>query len=121
MVDLSVRPLYLTCSACGYGARVLTAVPACPMCRATAWVVDTRKYGEKELRMPWNDEMREDIEEELTWDPKVDAKSIAVSVDDGHVTLSGTVGSAGEKREAKKVAEGVFGVVAVNDELQVDA
>lgn len=70
--------------------------------------------------MPWNDEMREDVEEELAWDPNVDAKSIAVSAVDGHVTLRGTVGSVREKLEAQKVAAAVFGVVAVKDELQVD-
>jgi osmotically-inducible protein OsmY len=69
--------------------------------------------------MPWNDEVRADVEEELAWDPKVDANTIAVSAADGHITLRGTVGSLREKLEAQKVAARIFGVVAVNNELRV--
>jgi osmotically-inducible protein OsmY len=73
----------------------------------------------KETAMPWNDEVRADVEEALAWDAKLADDTIAVSVDDGHVTLRGTVGSMREKLEAKNVAADVFGVVAVKDELQV--
>jgi osmotically-inducible protein OsmY len=69
--------------------------------------------------MPWNEEVRADVQEALAWNPKVDIDAIAVSADDGHVTLRGTVGSMREKLEAKTVAAGVFGVVAVKNELQV--
>ena len=56
---------------------------------------------------------------ELFWDPKVDNESIAVSADDGKVTLRGTVGSFREKLEAKKAAERVYGVKSVENELEV--
>jgi osmotically-inducible protein OsmY len=69
--------------------------------------------------MPWNAEVRADVEEALAWDAELADDTIAVSADDGHVTLRGTVGSMREKLEAKNVAAGVFGVVAVKDELQV--
>jgi osmotically-inducible protein OsmY len=59
------------------------------------------------------------VTDELAWDPKVDSEAIAVSADDGVVTLRGTVGSFREKREAKKAAERVYGVVRVNNELEV--
>jgi osmotically-inducible protein OsmY len=52
-----------------------------------------------------NDELRFDVEEELFWDPRVDNAAIAVSTDDGDVTLRGTVGSFREKREAAKAAQ----------------
>jgi osmotically-inducible protein OsmY len=71
------------------------------------------------MTMPWNDDVRADVEEALAWDPKVDANTIAVSAADGHITLRGTVGSVREKLEAKKAAAGVFGVDAVKDEVQV--
>src|SRR5262249_12914121 len=45
---------------------------------------------------------------------------IAVSADDGKVTLRGTVGSLPEKREAGKAAQRVFGVTSVANELQVE-
>jgi osmotically-inducible protein OsmY len=66
-----------------------------------------------------NDELRRHVTDELSWDPKVDNAAIAVSADDGVVTLRGTVGSLRQKREAKKDAERVRGVRSVNDELQV--
>jgi osmotically-inducible protein OsmY len=69
--------------------------------------------------MSSNDDVVSDVREELFWDPKVDNTAIAVSADDGKVTLRGTVGSLREKREAKAAAERVFGVVAVRNELQV--
>lgn len=49
----------------------------------------------------------------------MDSEAIAVSADDGKVTLRGTVGSLGEKREAKKSAEKVYGVISVDNKLQV--
>ena len=60
-----------------------------------------------------------DVGDELFWDPKLDNSAIAVSADDGKITLRGTVGSVREKREAKKAAERVFGVVSVDNQLQV--
>ena len=59
------------------------------------------------------------VNDELFWDPKLDNRAIAVSADDGVVTLRGTVGSFREKREAKEDAERVYGVTDVNNELQV--
>ena len=53
--------------------------------------------------------------DELIWDPR----TVAVSIHDGHVTLRGTVGSAGEKAAAEKSAERIIGVVAVHNELDV--
>ena len=60
-----------------------------------------------------------DVSDELFWDPKVDNTAIAVSADDGEVTLRGTVGSLREKLEAKKAAERVYGVISVDNDLQV--
>ena len=59
------------------------------------------------------------VKDELFWDPKVDSEEIAVSADDGMITLRGTVGSFRQKREAKKAAERVQGVVYVDNELSV--
>jgi osmotically-inducible protein OsmY len=60
-----------------------------------------------------------DVSDELFWDPKLDSTAIAVSADNGKITLRGTVGSLREKREAKKAAERVFGVMSVDNKLQV--
>jgi osmotically-inducible protein OsmY len=62
-----------------------------------------------------------DVTDELFWDPKIDSASIAVSANDGRVTLRGTVGTYRQKLEAKKAAERVYGVTSVENELQVKA
>ncbi|MDT4906176.1 MAG: hypothetical protein QOF92_3717 [Pseudonocardiales bacterium] len=69
--------------------------------------------------MTWNDELMAEVNDELFWDPKVDNTAIAVSADDGAITLRGTVGSLREKREAKKAAQRVYGVMSLDNQLQV--
>jgi osmotically-inducible protein OsmY len=66
-----------------------------------------------------NEELQSHVADELHWDPKVDSAAIAVTVDDGAVTLRGTVGSFREKREAKADAERVYGVKNVKNNLEV--
>ena len=66
-----------------------------------------------------NDELVLAVSDELFWDAKVDNEAIAVSADDGKITLRGTVGSFRQKREAKNAAERVFGVTSVENDLQV--
>jgi osmotically-inducible protein OsmY len=66
-----------------------------------------------------NDKLVGYVSDELFWDPKVDNEAIAVSADDGKITLRGTVGSFREKLEAKKAAERVYGVKSVENELEV--
>ena len=66
-----------------------------------------------------NQALERNVIDELFWDPKVDSEAIAVATDDGTVTLRGTVGSFRQKREAQKAAERVFGVVYVDNELEV--
>ena len=61
-----------------------------------------------------------DVSDELFWDPKVDNAEIAVSANDGTITLRGTVGSLRQKREAKKAAQRVFGVISVENLHQSD-
>jgi osmotically-inducible protein OsmY len=66
-----------------------------------------------------NDDLERWVTDELFWDPKVDNAAIAVSTDDGAVTLRGTVGSFREKRDAQSSAERVYGVKSVTNELKV--
>jgi osmotically-inducible protein OsmY len=66
-----------------------------------------------------NEDLERYVTEELHWDPKVDNKTIAVSVDDGVVTLRGTVPSFWEKREAQHDAKRVYGVKHVQNQLDV--
>lgn len=69
--------------------------------------------------MSHDNDLAANVSDELFWDPKVDNAAIAVSADDGKVTLRGTVGSLREKREALKAAQRVYGVTSVDNKLQV--
>ena len=64
-------------------------------------------------------ELKRDVEEELAWEPSVDASHIAVAVNRGIVTLVGHVPAYGEKCVAERAAARVLGVQAVADELEV--
>ena len=66
-----------------------------------------------------NNDLERYVSDELHWDPKIDDSAVAVSADDGVVTLRGTLGSFNEKRDAKKDARRVYGVKSVKDELEV--
>lgn len=67
-----------------------------------------------------DNELVASVSDELFWDPKVDSEAIAVSADGGIVTVRGTVGSFREKREVRKAAERVWGVVSVTNEVRVE-
>jgi osmotically-inducible protein OsmY len=65
-------------------------------------------------------EIREDVIDELRWDPQVtDPEGIGVAVRDGAVTLTGHVPTYVEKLAAARAAERVYGVKAVANELEV--
>lgn len=64
-------------------------------------------------------EMQRDVLEELDWDPKLEAHELGVEVDDGVVTLSGTVDSFAKKYAAERAAFRVDGVRAVANMLTI--
>jgi osmotically-inducible protein OsmY len=68
--------------------------------------------------MSFDNDLATDVSDELFWDPKVDNAALAVSASDGKITLRGTVGSLREKREARKAAQRVFGVISVDNQLR---
>jgi osmotically-inducible protein OsmY len=63
--------------------------------------------------------IKEDVLDELEWQPSIDETQIGVVVNDGIVTLTGTVDSYLKKREAEKAAKNVAGVKAVAEEIVV--
>lgn len=63
--------------------------------------------------------LKEDIEDELRWDPKVNASQIAVSVVKGAVSLLGAVDSYAEKWAAEDATKRVSGVRTVAQDLTV--
>lgn len=64
-------------------------------------------------------EIKEDVEEELGWDPDIDATDIGVSVRDGIVTLSGFVRSYNQKLRAESDAKRIAGVLGVANDIEV--
>jgi len=66
-----------------------------------------------------DDRIREDINEELTRNPDVDATEIDVAVNAGEVTLTGTVSDRHERREAEECAWRVSGVKEVHNNVRV--
>src|SRR3984957_10375031 len=64
-------------------------------------------------------QLKQDIEEELLWDPKVNAAQIGVSVDHGAVSLLGTVDTYAEKWAAENATKQVSGVRTVAQDLTV--
>jgi osmotically-inducible protein OsmY len=69
--------------------------------------------------MKTDKELKQDVEDELNWEPRVNAAHIGVSVKQGVVTLSGHVPSFAEKYAAERTAKRPYGVKAVADELEV--
>jgi osmotically-inducible protein OsmY len=66
-----------------------------------------------------NEELQRKVGDELSWDPEVDDRAIAVRASDGVVTLRGTVSSHREKRAAATAARRVPEVTRVVNGLQV--
>jgi osmotically-inducible protein OsmY len=63
--------------------------------------------------------IRDDVQFELKYDPKISSSDIGVAVKDGVVTLTGYVSSYWEKDSAEKAAKRVYGVRAVANDLQI--
>lgn len=63
--------------------------------------------------------LKREIEHALARSAHADARTIAVEVEDGKVTLTGAVRGPAEREEAKRVAWSAPGVTAVDDQLTV--
>ena len=64
-------------------------------------------------------QLKNDVIEELRWEPTVTANDINVVTHNGVVTLSGTVPHYAEKRAAERAAQRVEGVKAIAEEMEV--
>jgi osmotically-inducible protein OsmY len=66
-----------------------------------------------------DNQLKQDIEAELRWDPKVNSAQIGVSVDKGSVTLLGAVDTYPQKWAAEDATKRVSGVRTVAQDLTV--
>jgi osmotically-inducible protein OsmY len=64
-------------------------------------------------------QLRQDILDELKWDPSIREAEIGVIVKEGVVTLNGYVEHFGQKFAAERAAERVSGVRALADDLKI--
>ncbi len=77
-----------------------------------------RGKGPKGYRRP-DTRIRDEVCERLTDDPVLDASDIECSVEDGEVTLTGTVHSLPAKRRAEDLSSEIRGVREVQNKLRV--
>jgi len=66
-----------------------------------------------------DERIREDVNDKLTDDWRVDARAVEVSVASGEVTLDGTVPSREQKRRAEDIVDSLSGVKHVQNNLRV--
>jgi osmotically-inducible protein OsmY len=64
-------------------------------------------------------DIKRDVEDEIRWDPDIDATDIGVAVHNSVVTLSGFVRSYAQKTQAERDAKRVAGVAGVANDLEV--
>jgi osmotically-inducible protein OsmY len=69
--------------------------------------------------MRLDSDIKRDVEDELSWDPDIDATDIGVAVRNGVVTLTGFVRSYAQRTEAERDAKRVAGVVGVANDIEV--
>lgn len=69
--------------------------------------------------MRTDSDIQRDVENEIEWDPDIDARDISVKVNDGVVTLTGFVPTYSDKYAAERIAKRIIGVKAVANDLEV--
>jgi osmotically-inducible protein OsmY len=69
--------------------------------------------------MRTDSEIKKDAEEELRWDPDIDATDVAVAVHNGVVTLTGFVRSYMQKTQAERDVKRVAGTLGVANDIDV--
>jgi osmotically-inducible protein OsmY len=69
--------------------------------------------------MKSDNQLRNDVQAELNWDPAVKAVDVGVVAKDGVVTLTGHLGSHAEKYAVERAAQRVHGVKALAVEMTV--
>jgi osmotically-inducible protein OsmY len=73
----------------------------------------------EEGRMESGKQLQRRVLDELDWEPSVDAAHIGVAINDGVVTLTGSVRTYAEKISAEQATKRLVGVRAVANDLEV--
>ena len=72
------------------------------------------------VEMKTDEQLKNDVIEELRWEPTVTASDISVTTKNGVVTLSGSVPHFAEKCAAERATQRVEGVKAIAEEMEVN-
>ncbi len=72
------------------------------------------------VRIRTDESIAKDVVDSLYWDSRVDASKVSVKVDNGIVTLSGTVPTSSSRAAASEDAWVITGVREVNNKIKVD-
>lgn len=64
-------------------------------------------------------QLKQDVLDELQWNPEIDHTKIGVTVSDGAVTLTGHVPTYAQRLAAKRMVKGLDGVHAIVDKIDV--
>jgi osmotically-inducible protein OsmY len=70
--------------------------------------------------MKSNQELQTDVQSAINWEPTMHTAEIGVTVNDGVVTLSGSVDSYSKKIHAENAAKNVVGVKAIAEDIVID-
>ncbi len=69
--------------------------------------------------MKSNEELQKDVQEAIKWEPLLHAAEIGVAVNNGIVTLTGTVDNFIKKQEAETATKKVSGVNAIVEKIEI--
>jgi hypothetical protein len=86
--------------------------------RLRQWFEDHSGRGPRSYQRA-DERILDDINERLTVNPDIDASNVDVASESGTVILRGTVDCRHSKRLAEDIAEGVYGVKEVHNELHI--
>lgn len=100
-----------------------------------AWIAGVKSVNDDNLQVKWwarddmrreskyalktDEEIKEAVKDALLWDPRVSSFKPAVKVENGVVTLRGSVDNYEAKQAAERDAENTMGVVHVDNRLKV--
>ncbi len=94
----------------------------CPVCARMMGMEAGEEEGPYRGKGPvrrTDEQIKTEVEQVLTDDSWLDASNVQVSIQDGVVTLTGTVDSRHSKRRAEDLADEVLGVKDVQNNLQM--
>jgi len=80
----------------------------------------TVENNNENLMKKSDDVLRKEVMEAIKWEPVLEPNKIEVSVQEGIVTLAGTVDNYNQKKEAEHIVKDISGIKTIIDDVMVD-